>query len=246
MSGGTPGGTLFGIGVGPGDPELLTLKAARILSRVPVILAAASPKNDGSQALAIAAPHLCPRVEVLRLDFPMTRDKNKLQAAWLDNARRTAEVLATGRDAAFLTLGDPLTYSTFGYLLRTLAGLGPLPPVEVVPGITSYQAAAARTGRVLVEGEEGLLVLPGVCSAEKLEEQLKTADSAVILKAYRNFPEIRATLKRLDLAGSSVFVSRLGLDGETVCGDLDAAPDKPHYFSLILVRKNAVLKKTNP
>ena len=230
-------GTLFGLGVGPGDPELLTLKAARVLAGVSVVLAAASPKNDASRALEIAAPHLPAEAEVLRLDFPMTRDRAALTAAWRENAEKTLEVLDAGRDAAFLTLGDPMTYSTFGYLLRTLGELGPLPRVEIVPGITSYQAAAARIARPLVEAEESLLVIPGVCSAEKLEKLLACADNAVILKAYRNLPEIRAALDRLDLTRSSMFVSRLGLPGELICEDLADAPETPHYFSLILVRK---------
>ncbi|WP_449242508.1 precorrin-2 C(20)-methyltransferase [Desulfovibrio sp.] len=230
-------GTLYGLGIGPGDPELMTLKAVRLLNRVDVVLGAASPKNDASRALEIAAPHLPTSAEILRLDFPMTRDRAVQQAAWRTNAEKTRAVLDSGRDAAFLTLGDPLTYSTFGYLLRTLAETGPMPPVEIVPGITSYQAAAARVARPLMEAEESLIVIPGVCSAEKLEKLLSCADNAVILKAYRNLPEIRETLSRLDLAGSSVFVSRVGLPGELVHEDLDDAPDSPHYFSLILVRK---------
>jgi precorrin-2/cobalt-factor-2 C20-methyltransferase len=229
--------TLYGIGVGPGDPELLTLKAVKVLQQADVILAAASPKNDESLALSIAAPHLREGAEILRLDFPMTRDQEVLSAAWRKNAQTVATVLAQGKSAAFLTLGDPLTYSTFGYLLKTLNGLLAEIPVEIIPGITSYQAAAAKTGRVLVESGENLAVVSGVAGEDELRRALSGARSAVILKAYKNLPVIRKVLTELGLTDHSVFVTRLGLDDEEVITDLNHVPEKPSYFSLILVRQ---------
>jgi len=232
-------GTLYGIGVGPGDPDLLTLKAVKILQKVDVVFAAASTKNEASLALSIARPHLREGAEIVRLDFPMTRDQAVLDAAWKKNADTVAGLLGQGKSAAFLTLGDPLTYSTFGYLLRTLNGLLAEIPVQVVPGITSYQAAAAHTGRVLVESGENLAVVSGVAPEAELEAVLGTAQSAVILKAYRNMPTIRRVLDRLGLTSSSVFVTRLGHEGEQVIQSLDQVPEKPSYFSLILVRRGA-------
>lgn len=230
-------GTLYGIGVGPGDPDLITLKAVKALSRVDVVLAAASPKNDASLALSIAGEHLRPGAEILRLDFPMTRDAAVLQAAWSANAEAVLNVLGQGKSAAFLTLGDPLTYSTFGYLLRTLNGRLAGVPVEIVPGVTSYQAAAARTGRVLAEGGESLAVVSGVVGEEELRRVLSSVDSAVILKAYKNLPVIRRVLEELGLGGRCTFVTRLGHEGEAVLHGLGALPEHPSYFSLILVRR---------
>ncbi len=230
-------GTLYGIGVGPGDPELITLKAVNTLKKVAVVFAAASTKNDFSLAQRIAAPHLREGVDIVRLEFPMTRDQQVLDKAWRANADAVIGVLAQGRDAAFLTLGDPMTYSTFGYLLRTLHGLLAEIPVRVIPGVTSYQAAAAHTGRVLAESGESLTVLSGVAPEEELEAALKAADSAVILKAYKTMPVIRRVLTRLGLAESAVFVTRLGHEGEEVITGLDNIPEKPSYFSLLLVRK---------
>jgi precorrin-2/cobalt-factor-2 C20-methyltransferase len=135
-----------------------------------------------------------------------------------------------------LTLGDPLTYSTFGYLLRTLA-LSTDAPVEVVPGVTSYQAAAAFTGRVLVESGENLAVVSGVADEASLTRVLESAQSAVILKAYKNMPVIRRVLEKLGLGDACVFVTRLGLEGEEVIAGLKNVPEKPSYFSLILVRR---------
>lgn len=230
----TPG-ILYGIGVGPGDPDLLTLRAVRALQQVDVIFAASSTRNDYSVALSIATPHLAAGVEVVRLGFPMTRDDATLQAAWLANTRTVADTLRQGKNAAFLTLGDPLIYSTFGYLLRTLREVAPELPVEVIPGITSYQAAAARTATILCESGQNLLLLPGVNSAESLDEDLAVADNAVILKAYRNFPVIRQVLRDHGVNGEAVFASRLGMEGEVVAHGLENAPDAPHYLSLLLV-----------
>ncbi|MBG0790417.1 MAG: precorrin-2 C(20)-methyltransferase [Desulfovibrionaceae bacterium] len=231
-------GTLYGIGVGPGDPELITLKAIRALGTVDVIFAAASTKNDYSTAYSIARPHLREGVEVIRLGFPMTKDPEELEKAWQANAKIVAAELDKGRDAAFLTLGDPLTYSTYGYLQRTLLDLDPDTRLRAVPGITSFHAAAARIGFVLAESRQSVLITSGVTDMEKLEAQLDVADNAVILKAYKNFEEIRDTLTRLRLDDKTVLVSRLGMDGESILTDIKDAPERPHYFSLALVKKN--------
>ena len=232
-------GTLYGIGVGPGDPELLTLKAVRVLGEVDVVFAAASTKNDYSTAYAIARPHLKPEVEAIHLGFPMTKDAEALQAAWKNNAAAVAEVLNAGKNAAFLTLGDPLTYSTYGYLQRALLDLDETTRLQAVPGITSFHAAASRIGLVLTESKESLLITSGVADMETLEGQLDAADNAVILKTYKNFEEIRAVLERLRLGDKTVLVSRLGMEGESILMDIKDAPKRPHYFSLALVKKKA-------
>jgi len=234
----TKKGTLYGVGVGPGDPELLTLKAVRVLGSVDVIFAAASTKNDYSTAYSIAKPHLKDGVRIVRLGFPMTKDQAALDAAWSENARLVAEVLDNGEDAAFLTLGDPLTYSTYGYLQRTLLAMNPDLRLRAVPGITSFHAAAARIGLVLCESKESLLITSGVADPDRLEKQLNTADNAVILKAYKNFEDIRALLTKLRLADTTVLVSRLGMDEESILMDIKDAPKQPHYFSLALVKRN--------
>jgi precorrin-2/cobalt-factor-2 C20-methyltransferase len=233
----TPGtlGTLYGIGVGPGDPELMTLKAARILGQVDTIFAAASPKNDDSIAMAAATPHVKPGATIQRLDFPMTHDAALLRQAWETNADIVLTHLQSGSSAAFLTLGDPLTYSTFGYLLTTLRQSAPEIPVEIVPGISSPQAAAALSGRILTESRESLLILPGLHSAEELKQALSQADNVVILKAYRNFPAIREALRGEER--DVLLASQVGLDGERMITDLDSLEEIPAYMSLILVTR---------
>lgn len=229
---------MYGIGVGPGDPELLTLKAVRALGEVDVIFAASSTKNDYSTAFEIAQPHLKKDIQVQTLGFPMTKDKDELQKAWQANAQIVSEVLNSGKNAAFLTLGDPLTYSTYGYLQQTLLTLDSTLRLKVIPGITSFHAAAAKIGLVLTESKESLLITSGVADPEKLEAQLDVADNAVILKAYKNFEDIRATLTKLRLDDKTVLVSRVGMEGETILMDIKDAPKTPHYFSLALVKKN--------
>jgi len=232
-----PAGTLFAVGVGPGDPDLLTLKAVKVLNAAGVVFAAASSKNDYSQALSIASPHMRPDTPVVRLDFPMTRDEQVLEAAWQANARAVLEALARGVDAAFITLGDPMTYSTFLYLWRTMRGLDPAARVEIVPGVSSIQAAAAAAGFGLAESGQNLAVLSGVDDPARLRQALAACDSAVILKAYKAFPRLREILSSMGLSQKAILVSKCGLEDQSITLGLENCPDRPPYFSLILVKK---------
>ena len=185
-------GTLYGIGVGPGDPDLMTIKAAKILNQVDLVFAAASTKNDHSLAVNIAREHIPDSATVIRLKFPMTRDKNETRKAWNTHAQTIIVELEKGKDAAFLTLGDSMTYSTYGYILKHVKSLAPHLEVQTVPGITSYQAAAARLNTPLVEGEESLMVVSGVKGGNRLRELCGKPENVVFLKAYRNVTDIKA------------------------------------------------------
>lgn len=228
-------GTLYGIGVGPGAPDLLTLRAVNCLRRVDVVLAAASSGKEHSLALSIAAPHLPKGAQTRQLHFPMSRNPEELKKAWAENAKTAAAILESGRNAAFITLGDPLIYSTFGYLMRTLESLYPQLPIEVVPGVTSFQTAAAETRTILCEGDENLLLTAGTNAPRRLDAALAVADSAVIVKAYRNSREIYKAVDRAGKNTTAVFVSKIGLEGELKIRGLDQAPDDPHYLSLLLL-----------
>lgn len=233
-------GILYGIGVGPGAPDLLTLRAVNVLRKVDVILAAASPRNDFSAALETARPHLRADVRVLRLEFPMTRDRAVLREAWRVAAQTTREVLESGQSAAFLTIGDPLVYSTFGYLMRTLGECAPHLPVEVIPGITAFQAAAARTRTVLCENGETLRIIPGINSRADMEEALEHTDTAVILKAYRNLPVIVEALRSKGRLDSCLLASHVEQPAEKLRQGVDPDEGTPPYMSLILSRKAKV------
>jgi precorrin-2/cobalt-factor-2 C20-methyltransferase len=233
----TKPGTLYGIGVGPGDPELVTLKAYKILHRVPHIFAACSSKNSYSLALSIVRCHLN-GAGIEHLPFPMSQDREELQAAWELNARRVLEVLDRGSDAAFVTLGDPLTYSTFGYLLKTLKRLRPEVSIITIPGITSYSAAAALTHTPLAEGEESFYLVSGALGAAKLKEVIEKSDNIVMLKTYRHFGEIYQALAEMDLLDRTTCISRCGLDGETIVENLrDLKGRDMPYLSMIIIKK---------
>lgn len=228
-------GELIGIGVGPGDPELITLAAVQALGQCTRVFAAASSSAEDSIALSIAQPHLPSETPVTLLRFPMTTHKPTLQTAWQENAHMVATAVRQGERCAFLTLGDPLMYSTFGYLLRTLLAQDPNFPVRIIPGITSFQAAAARMRVPLAEGNERLLVLPGVRGAGEVQGALASAENLVILKAGKRFAQIRDALDQAGAAARSRMATAVGLPGEHVCLHLpdDDAP-RP-YLTLVVV-----------
>jgi precorrin-2/cobalt-factor-2 C20-methyltransferase len=229
--------TLFGIGIGPGDPELITVKAVKVLSQVDIVFAAASTKNSYSIAWEIASPYLREGVPLVQLGFPMTRDKKRLETAWEENVHKIHSALMEGRDAAFITIGDPLTYSTFGYIMDTMKKRHPEVSIQVIPGVTSYQAAAAAAQEVLAEGEESLCVVSGALGPDRLKEIIRHTDNVVIVKVYRHYREILDVLNGLDLSSRSVLISRCGLPGEEIVHDPSVCPDRAlPYLSLILIR----------
>lgn len=230
-------GILYGIGVGPGDPDLITVKAVRTLHCVNVVFAAASTKNSYSLATEIASPHLKEGTPVVKLDFPMTRDRNILEAAWKKNAEMVMKTLSEGKDAAVLTLGDPMTYSTFGYIMRIVKESYHGIRICIIPGITSFQAAAAAAQQVLAEGDESFTVISGVAGTKRLTEVIDKNQCVVILKVYRNYQEIIKNLKELDLISKSILISRCGLEDEVVFEDISKYQDEmPSYLSLILIK----------
>lgn len=238
-------GTLYGIGVGPGDPELLTLKAVRVLGEVSHVFAASSSKNDYSLAADIVAGHLPPGVPVDQLDFPMTYNPESLESAWSENCEKIIDVLRRGMNAAFLTIGDPLTFSTFIYIMRKVEKSLPEAEIQVVPGITSFQAAAASAGVPLAEGEEAFTVISAAKGACKLKQAVEFSENLVLMKTYRHFPELLARIKEEGLEDNCCLVSRCGLDGEIVERDFEklSAIERPHYLSLMIVKKNGIDRK---
>ncbi len=230
-------GTLYGIGVGPGDPDLITLKAVEVLKRVDVVYTASSTKNQHSLAVQIAAPHIPESTPVHRLAFPMCRDKDVLEGAWEENARIISEALSTGKNIAFLTLGDCLTYSTWGYLARHVARIAPEVDMQAVPGITSYQAAAARLNRPLVEGEESLLLMSGVEGGKRFRESGKGIENVVFLKAYKNVSDITNALQERGWTKTSIGVVGCGRPEERIVSDIgEFATAPPDYWTLIMAK----------
>lgn len=228
-------GTLYGLGVGPGDPELVSVKAVRILQQVDVIFTASSSKNDYSLAVKIIRPYLSQEADIRMLPFPMSMDQKVVRRSWHEHAKTVLEVLEHGLSAAFLTLGDPLTYSTFGYLLRILQESAPHIRIETVPGITSYQAAAAATNTPLVEGEENLLLLSGVQGGQRYRKLADLSDNVVFLKAYKNASDITRALSETQRLDSSLCVIRCGFPEQEILSDVrELDHRKPNYWTLII------------
>lgn len=226
-------GIFYGIGVGPGAPDLLTLRAVKTLGEVDAVFTAASPKNEESGALNIARPHLRPATPVIRLDFPMTRDRAELECAWARAAAKALAELRKGLNAAFLTLGDPLIYSTFGYLAAAIRELEPEIEIRTISGITSFQAAAARENLGLCESGECLAIISGILPETEIARRLEATDSAVILKVYRNYRAIMAALEKTGRGKDFVLASFVEQKNETIGR---ASDGQPPYMSLIISR----------
>lgn len=227
-------GVLFGVGVGPGDPELMTLKAARLIGAARVV---AYPALEGAPSFArsIAAGLIPAGCREVVMEVPMTPERAPAQAAYDRAAAEIGAVLAAGEDVVCLCEGDPFFYGSFMYLHARLAGAF---RVEVVPGVSSLTAAAARAGRPLAARNEAVTVLPGPLTDAELEVRIGQADSVAILKAGRHVGRIRALLNRLGLAGQAVYVERATLPDERVMA-LAEAPAEAPYFSMILVMKGS-------
>lgn len=229
-------GTLYGIGVGPGDPELITLKAVNILRSVDVVIAPRRDKSEKSTALSIALPHLGERTEILELVFPMVYDETRLSEAWVKCQNTILELLRQGKQAAFLTLGDPMLYSTYIYVHRLLSKHGV--NLQTIPGITSFCAAGSRLDFSLAEGNDILSIVPATCSREKLTRILEASDNVVVMKVYKNTPEVIEQLNAHGLAEHAVMISKCGHPDEAIHQDIrNAANLKPTYLSTILARR---------
>ena len=230
-------GILYGVGVGPGDPRLLTLRAVEVLRAVKVVFAAGSPKNRYSVALNVVRGILPPQTQVQRLDFPMTSQIRERHQAWQNNAAQVLAELRAGRDAAFVTIGDPLTYSTYAYLVRTMMKLAPQTRVETVPGVTAYQAAAARLNLPLVEDRQSLVVVSGISEPSEIARLAACGDTVVIMKPYRNYDRILDAIEELGDGRQVYTVSACGLPQERVApraADLRGQPVP--YLSLMIVK----------
>ena len=227
-------GTLYGVGLGPGDPELITRKAARLIGSAPVI---AYPALEGADsfARAIAADLVAADAREIVMEVPMSSARGPAQAAYDSGAAEIAKALDAGDDVVCLCEGDPFFYGSFMYVHARLA---PRYPVEVVPGVSSLTACAARAGQPLAARNERLTVLPGPLPEDELATRIEGAESVVILKVGRHLPKLRAVIERLGLGAQAIYVERATLGGERVC-PLAEAPDAAPYFSMILIAKGA-------
>lgn len=230
-------GTLYGVGLGPGDPELMTVKAGRIIGHAPVLAVPVKAKGEPSFARRIAAGHIRPDQQVLELVFPMRSDPDVLRPHWERAAQQLLARLDGGTDVAFLCEGDPFTYGTFIHVFRETLKARPGLPVEVVPGVSSYQAAAARTLTPLAAADDRMAVLPATYGVDIVEAMLERFDTVVLLKVKPVMDQLIDLLDKRGLLPHAVFVHQVGTPEERVVHDLTALRGrKLDYLSLVLVR----------
>ncbi len=230
-------GAFYGVGVGPGDPELLTVKAVKVIGAADVILAPKTEKKDDSTALDIAKPFVKADVAIVKMVFPMVYHGETLSKAWEANKDAILELLAEGKKVVFLTLGDPMFYSTYIYIFHLLENCGY--PVETVPGVPAFCAIGSKIGYPLAEGEDILSIIPATIPEEKMDRILAISDNVVLMKVYKNYRQVVDKLNRHGQGENAVMVSRCGLDGEQVVRDLKNIGDQGvNYLSTILGRRS--------
>ncbi|MER8182011.1 precorrin-2 C(20)-methyltransferase [Kitasatospora sp. NPDC094015] len=232
-------GRLYGVGLGPGDPELVTVKAAALIAKADVV-AYHSARHGRSIARSIAEPYLRGDQLEEQLVYPLTVEstdhpggyRGALDEFYEEAAARLAAHLDAGRDVVVLAEGDPLFYGSYQHMHKRLAGRY---RAEVVPGVTSVSAAAARLGRPLVEAEETLTVIPGTLPEEELTARLAAADSAVVMKLGRTFPAVRRALERAGRLDDAQYVERATMPGERTAPLAEVDPDSVPYFSVAVL-----------
>ncbi len=228
-------GTFYGIGVGPGDPELLTVKAINAIKSVDVIIAPKTEKKEGSVALSIARSYLKTDVEIVYQVFPMVKDFAESPEVFDENKSEIMSILGSGKNAAFLTIGDPMFYSTYIYIFRLLKNEGV--DVITIPGVPAFLAIAAQLGYPLAFGNEIVSIIPATAPRGSLEAALEACDAAVLMKVYRNFDEIVDVLERHEKIDDAILASRCGLSDEKIVVDLKAhRGEQLNYLSTILTK----------
>ena len=225
-------GTLYGVSIGPGEPELITLKALNIISNSKYI---ATPHTGTGDSLALSivsqAIDLSDK-EIMKLEFPMTKDKDILSKSHQVAADAIADVLDTGNDVAMLNLGDVTIYSTFAYTMDKL--LEKNYDVEVIPGVTSFCASASKLRIGLTTMNEPLHIIPA--TGIDLREALQMPGSKVLMKIGKSMPKLIEVLKELNLEDNVYAVENCGLENEKIYNNLDEFDGKMGYFTIVIVK----------
>ncbi len=229
-------GILYGVGIGPGEPELMTIKAARIIQECDII---AIPKSgDGDRVAYNIAVQTVPELaqkEMMLLDMPMTRDKTVLKASHINASEQICKQLDQGKSVAFLTLGDPTIYSTYIYVHKIVKEKGYQP--VIIPGVPSFCAVAAKLSDSLTEASEPLHIIPG--SYDCMEACIDLPGTKVLMKTGKSLPKVREILKEHNLLSSTKMVQNCGMNNETIYENMNDTDNESGYFSILVVKENA-------
>jgi precorrin-2/cobalt-factor-2 C20-methyltransferase len=236
-------GTLHVVGIGPGDPELLTLKALRVIRESPIVCVPKGREEGSSLARSIVEKAVSLKdKEIIEAHFPMRKTRNSvsdpdLDMRWNKTAETILNKLRNGEDVAFLTLGDPTIYSTFFYLYDRLLELQPDLTIEIIPGVSSINASASRAKISLGLGDEKIAVLPANY-LDNLRATLDVFDTVVLMKVNKVFKEIIRLLSEMRLIQNAVCISRAGMVDEKIFKDINSVKQEElDYFSIVIVKK---------
>ncbi len=236
---------LIGIGVGPGDPELLTVKAVRAIQGADIIMCPASKEDRPSIALSVAEPLIdkSKNQEIVKLIFPMTKDKGILEQTWKRNAKIMAEKVLSGKNVVYLTVGDPYLYSTWIYMHKDLEENYPDMKISVIPGIVSMFTFASKVGVSIAEGAEKVAIIPSCYDLSSVKEIAKNSETMVFLKDGRYFDQVINVLKEAGFPDDSIFAigQDLGTENEIVrklkLGEVNDDTLTTKYFSVLVVKR---------
>ncbi len=226
----------YGIGTGPGDSSLLTVKAVETLKNLDILYTPESKKGGESLALSIVNEYLPEDLEIKSRHFPMNFNDGEKILAWNQVADEIVADVKEGKNVGFVTLGDPMIYSTYVYIMERLIGSI---DVETIPGISSFSNIASNQNFPLVMDREPLIIIPCTIAEEKIDYALENYSSIVLMKVYKNFKEIVSKLEKNNLIDHAILVSNSSQDGEVVYNNLKEVnlEEKISYFSTILVNK---------
>lgn len=232
-------GTLYGVSVGTGDPELITLKGLRLLKSAAVVAFPAGANHQSGVAQKIISPWLEPQQLILPLHFPYVKQADILQQAWQTAANQVWFYLQQGQDVAFACLGDVSFYSTFTYLAQTLQKLAPEVKIITVPGVCSPMAIASVLNIPLTVNSQSLTILPAIYHICELETVLDSADVVVLLKLSSVYPQVWQVLQRRNLLDSSWIVEKATFPEQKIYANLRDFPQlSMSYFSILLIQVN--------
>lgn len=235
-------GKLYGIGVGPGDPELLTMKAVRLLTEIEYLSFPVAKADGDSLAHEIVKKAMDKEWNLVKLHMPMSLDYDLLEPKWQKAAEEIAEILKTGKDVAFITLGDTAFFSTFIYLVRKIKNILPELEMEMVPGITAPSAIAAEAVLPLVLRDERLLIVPAIRDMEDVKKAINESENVVLFKIGNVFKDLYAFLKESGLEKNAIVASRLGFKDGFITKDLESLLDKEKldYLTTMIIKKNGL------
>ena len=233
------------VGCGPGDPELLTVKAVKAIKNADTIMCPTSKEGKESIAYAIVSSIVddSKKPEVVNLVFPMVKDKEVLEYTWKKNTRTIAESVQSGKNVVYLTVGDPSLYSTWIYIHRELREKYPDVKINIIPGIVSMFAFASKVGISIAEGDETMAVIPACYDLGKVKETAKNCDTMIFLKDGRYFDQVISLLKEAGFPDTSLFAiaQDVGTDQEIVkkltLGEVTKETFTNKYFSIMVVKR---------